>query len=163
MTDWCEEIEGSVRDFLAVAMLAGEPISLEEIAIECLSAPHRPPRSLPVGTRAVYGFWHAGSWLKIGRAGPKSQARYTSQHYNVNSSVSNFGRSLMADPMLLAIVGSDPLAVGEWIRTSTNRVNILLPASRSPELLSLLEAFLHVRFRPRFEGKVSATSKKGQA
>jgi hypothetical protein len=159
VTDWCEDVKASVRDFIAVAELAGEPIAWEEIGIECLPASHRPPSRLPAGTRAVYGFWRAGSWLKIGKAGPKSQARYTSQHYNVNSSQSNFGRSLMADPELAAIAGSDPLAVGEWIRSSTNRVNILLPVARSPELLSLLEAFLHARLRPRFEGKASATYK----
>jgi len=41
---------------------------------------------------------------------------------------------------------------GAWISAETHRVNILLSARREPELLALLEAFLHLRLRPRYEG-----------
>lgn len=156
MADWRTEIEDCVHDFLTVAALARDPISRGEIAIEYLPAPHVPPFRLPPRTRAVYGFWHDGIWLKIGKAAPKSNARYTSQHYNVESSPYNFARSLLADPTMATIVGSDPTIVGDWIKTSTSRVNILLSATRRPELQSLLEAFLHVRLRPRYEGRALA-------
>ena len=41
---------------------------------------------------------------------------------------------------------------GEWIERETSRVNILLPSTRGKKLLSLLEIFLHVRLRPKYEG-----------
>ena len=152
MSDWRTEIEDCVYDFLTVAALARDPISRAEIDIEFLPAPHVPPSRIPPGARAVYGFCYDGIWLKIGKAAPKANSRYTSQHYNVESSSYNLSRSLMADSTMVTIVGSDPTSIGNWIKDSTSRVNILLPATRRPELQCLLETFLHVRLRPRYEG-----------
>jgi hypothetical protein len=154
LTDWRTEIEDSVSDFLAVAALARDPISRAEFDIEYLPAPHVPPSRLSSRTRAVYGFCHGGIWLKIGKASPKSNARYTSQHYNAESSPYNLARSLMADPTMVTLIGSEPKLVGDWIKASTSRVNILMPVARRPELQYLLELFLHVRLRPRYEGRI---------
>ena len=96
-------------------------------------------------------FWGDGAWLKIGKVGPKSNARYVNQHYNAGSAQSTLAGSLTSDPYMLTVQGFDPLSAGDWIRQSTHRVNILLPATRRPELLSLLEAFLHARLHPRYE------------
>jgi len=101
---------------------------------------------------AVYGFWNDGIWLKLGKAGPKSQARYTSQHYNKGNAQSTLAGSLTNDPQMRVVAGFDLQNPGAWIKVSTCRVNILLPSQRRKELLSLLEAFLHVRLRPRYEG-----------
>ena len=101
---------------------------------------------------AIYAFWWNGVWLKIGQAGSKSQARYTSHHYNPHSSNSNLSKSLIADPRMRDASGFGASDPGKWIRTSACRANILLPATRGKELLSLLEAFLHVRLKPRYEG-----------
>lgn len=101
---------------------------------------------------AVYGFWGDGRWLKIGKVGPNSNARYTSQHYIAGSALSTLAGSLAKDTAMNGVVGFDPRAPGVWIRASTHRVNILLPATRERALLSLLEAFLHLRLRPRYEG-----------
>lgn len=149
--DWRDEIENAVTAFLTVAELAGEPIPRPEIEIEYCPAPHRPPKRIPIGKVAVYGFWGDGMWLKIGKAGPNSNPRYISQHYT-GSALSTLAGSLADDPHMLTVAGFDPKAIGDWIKASTYRVNILLPATRTPELLSLLEAFLHVRLRPRYEG-----------
>ena len=151
MTDWREDIENALTAFVTVAQLAGAPISRSELVVEYLSALHRPTR-LPAGKMAVYGFWGDGTWLKIGKAGPNSNARYTSQHYNAASARSTLAGSLMRDPHMLAVVGFDPQAPGDWIKAATHRVNILLPSTRQKELLSLLEAFLHLRLRPRHGG-----------
>jgi len=152
MNDWRAEIESARTAFVTVAKLAGEPISPDEIAIEYLSAPHRPPSHLPTGKMAVYGFWGDGVWLKIGKVGPNSNARYTSQHYNAGSTRSTLAGSLASDPHMLKVAGFDPRAPGNWIKATTHRVNILLPSQRPIELLSLLEAFLHLRLRARYEG-----------
>ncbi len=128
IANWRDDIERAVIDFVAVAELADDPIAIADISIEYLPAPHR-PKSLLVGMMAVYGFWGDGSWLKIGKAGPRSNARYGSQHYNAGSAKSTLAGSLAGDPHMLAVQGFDPLSAGDWIRQSTHRVNILMPAS----------------------------------
>jgi hypothetical protein len=146
------EVESALDCFVIVAGLAGAPIQRSEISVEYLDAPHRPPAHLPAGKMAVYCFWGDSTWLKIGKVGPKSNARYASQHYNPDSAQSTLAGSLRSDPRMRSVPGfreSDPVS---WIKAATDRVNILLPAGREQELLSLLEAFLHLRFRPRYEG-----------
>ena len=148
---WRTDVEDAVKDFLNVTALARDPIPGVEITVEYLAAPHVPPLRLPRGTMAVYGFWHDGVWLKIGKAGQNSHARYAFQHYN-GGAQSTLAGSLKSDLQMATVVGSDPLGVNEWMLASTSRVNILLPASRGLKLLSLLEAFLHLRLQPRYEG-----------
>ena len=152
MLDWRHEINGALSDFEIVSELAGDHLSLDETSLEFLDAPHRPPRSLPRGKMAVYGFWSEGEWLKIGKVGPNSNARYTSQHYNPNSALSTLAASLLRDERMLHTPAFDQAVPGEWIKAKTSRVNILIPSGRRYSLLSLLEAFLHARWKPRYEG-----------
>lgn len=152
MSDWRDEIEEALTAFGRVAELAGDPIARDEIEITYLPAPHTPPSRLPAGKMAVYGFWGNGRWLKIGKTGPNSNARYTSQHYNAGSAMSTLAGSLASDPHMATEPGFDPQAPGAWIKAATHRVNILLPTHREKTLLSLLEPFLHLRMKPRFEG-----------
>ena len=151
MTDWKADIEEALKDFLTVASLARASVSLQDLQIEYLEAPHKPPRNLPAGKMAVYGFWHGGEWLKIGMAGPNSNARYTSQHYNPNSAGSTLAASLVNDRSMSGWPDFNPNAPGDWIKSATNRVNILMDSKHHALLLALLEAFLHLRLRPRYE------------
>jgi hypothetical protein len=151
MNDWCEEIESALAAFITVAELAKEPIRRDELKVEFLPAPHKQPSSLPPGKMAIYAFWWNTEWLKIGQVGSKSAARYTSQHYSANSSMSNLAKSLANDTQMEKVAGFNCEHPGQWIRESTCRVNILMPSNRRQELLSLLEVFLHARLRPRYE------------
>jgi hypothetical protein len=151
MTDWKKDITDALADFCKVAALAGIHVELAQFDIEFLDAPHRPPRSLPAGKMAIYGFWNSGQWLKVGMVGPNSQARYVSQHYNAGSALSTLAGSLAHDQRMAEVEGFDATAPGAWIKSSCNRVNILLSATLGRELLALLEAFLHVRFNPCYE------------
>jgi hypothetical protein len=148
---WREDILQSLDAFVEVAALARIPCVDSDISTEFLAAPHRPPNRLPLGYMAVYGFWNAGTWLKIGKVGPKSNARYTSQHYSPGSAGSTLAGSLCNCLVMKALPEFRASDVGLWIRTNTCRVNILVPSSKPPELLSLLEAFLHARLQPRYE------------
>ena len=88
------DVEALVQDFLQVAALAGvKKLGAADIEIEVLKVPHRPPSRLPAGRMAVYVLSHAGATLKVGKAGPKSSARYTTQHYNAGSAPRNFNSS----------------------------------------------------------------------
>ena len=62
-------------DFVKAAALAGISIVRSDIEVEVL-VPHRPPSSLPTGKSAVYVFIFGGRCLKVGKAGPKSAARF---------------------------------------------------------------------------------------
>lgn len=151
MSTWKEEMDSALRAFELAAELAGHKVHHDEWKTEYLDAPHQPPRSFPKGLMAIYGFWGDGHWLKIGMAGAKSQARYTSQHYLPGSAPSTLAASLAKDARMAAIVGFDSVAPGAWIKEACHRVNILLPVSHGRPLLALLEAFLHVRLSPRHE------------
>jgi hypothetical protein len=147
---WQEEAEAALADFREVARLGGIELDTGWASVEWLQMPHRAPPHMPAGKMAVYAFWGDGAWLKVGKAGPNSQPRYTSQHYNAGSAKSTLAASLISSPPSGPKL--DPQTCGEWIRANTHRFNILVPSDRPRELLSLLEAFLHLRLRPRFEG-----------
>jgi hypothetical protein len=146
-----EEIFAAVADFRSVASLAGEPLGEADLVFEFHEAPHLPPSKLPVAKMAIYGFWAEGRWLKIGKVGANSQARYTSQHYNSNSARSTLAESLLVCPDFGPQFGGQVAAVKDWIKARCHRVNILVPSTHSYELLSLFEAFLHARLWPRYE------------
>src|SRR5436309_10093554 len=91
--NWRSDIEKALREFAAA-----RAFDLCVFEIEYLAAPHKPPSRLPPGKMAVYGFWLEGwRWLKIGKAGPNSSARYAYQHYNGRAGSTCAG-SLQSDP-----------------------------------------------------------------
>lgn len=146
------EITNAINDFKKVAVLAGYKLSDANLTFQYLKAPHTPPASLPKSRFAVYIFFWNDQCLKVGKVGPKSQARYTSQHYNPNSSKSNLAKTLLAHKNELTLPFLKDQIVGNWIRTNTDRVNILIDSSYGLFLLSLMESFFQCRFKPIFEG-----------
>lgn len=150
MSTWKDDIEGSIHNFIEAANLASVQIKKEDFYIEYLESPHKPPKPLPQGRMAVYGFWFDNKWLKIGMVGSNSNPRYVSQHYNPRSAPSNLAKSLSNDK-LPDEWKFDREHPGEWIKSQTNRVNIVLDSSYGKLLLAYLEAFLHLRLRPRYE------------
>jgi hypothetical protein len=146
----------TIRELLcALARLADVRISPTDIEIETCRAPHTPPVALPEAKIAVYVFFHKGQCLKVGKVGPNSNARYTSQHYNPGSSNSNLAKSILESPDRIGVGPVEPGFVGEWVKANTDRVNILLPARCGVPFLTLAEAFLQCSLRPIYEGFVS--------
>lgn len=139
------------RDFAAAAALAGIPIPASEVEIVELPAPHRRPASLPKSRLAVYVFVYGGRCLKVGKAGPRSAARYCTQHYGM-SAPSTLAKSLLAGQTRLGVSGLNENNIGEWICQNTSRFNFLIPSHYGVFLLSLLEAFVQCRLSPEFEG-----------
>jgi hypothetical protein len=84
MSDWRHQCNLAIEDFRKVCELALVDLSRNCPSVEFLAAPHRPPSRLPMGKIAVYAFHWDDTWLKAGVAGPKSNARYTNQHYRAN-------------------------------------------------------------------------------
>jgi hypothetical protein len=138
----------ALTDFRKVAISA----TPDGITAEVLPKPHK-PKGLPVGKMAVYAFFLNGQALKVGKAGPNSDARYRSQHYNPRSAGSNLARSILNAPGKVGAVDVVEQNIGDWIKQHTDRVNFLMPADLGKHRLSLLESFLHDRWKPVFEGR----------
>lgn len=151
MSDWRLDMHSALADFRQVADLAGHPIVENALQVEFHPTPHR-PTGLPKGKMAVYCFWWNGEWLKIGKVGPNSDARYRSQHYSVGRAASSLANSLIKDERFREAEGFSEETIGDWIKSNTSRCNVLIGADEPRSLLSLLEAFLHQRLGPRYEG-----------
>ena len=145
-----ERAQAALTDFVA---FAGGGLTREQVRVEVVPKPHR-PSSLPKGKMAVYCFVLGDQVLKVGLAGPNSDARYRSQHYNPNSAGSNLAKSLVTYPEKIGAKSIDPDRVGEWIKQNTTRINFLLPASIGKPTLAMLETFLHARWSPVYEGRM---------
>lgn len=154
-----------VRAFQEWANEAGIDDSLSRVQVEDLGVPHR-PTALPAGRQGVYTFQLQSVWLKAGKAGPKSGARWQSQHYKATRSMSNLSWSLLeyAHRSTVDIPGLpttlrdqlrvvDPDQMGDWIKRHTRRVNLLVSASLDGVVLTQLEYIAHVQLRPAFEGR----------
>ena len=151
-----------LREFAESANETG--IAVESVEHEAQLAPHQ-PHKLPAGKCAVYVFSLSLKYgvvcpagvnrvLKVGRVGPRSNARFLSQHYNPRSARSTLAGSLVKSSVLwryLGIIEMSEATVGEWIRDNLDRDNFYLSATRVSEL-PILERYLRGRLGPVFEG-----------
>jgi hypothetical protein len=128
----------------------GVEISSSEITIN-LCDPHA-QEVLPSDKMAVYLFFYEGRALKVGKAGPKSGARYTYQHYTYDGAKSCLGRSLCDSINFKDKINTPKENIGDWIRQNTCRVNLLIDANKSISILSLIESYLICVLKPEFEG-----------
>lgn len=146
-------------DLLAATRLAHVPLPPGSLRIELLGAPHQRP-TLPPDTQAVYAFFLGDVCLKVGKAGPLSGARFTSQHYGLNAP-STLARSLLtrcgdleglvSAGRLEELAALDAGTIGPWLERNTSRVSVFLPGEAGREVLSLAEAFLQCRWKPVYE------------
>ncbi len=145
----------------------GRGLSLDgwptEIHHEALPAPHEQP-GLPDGYGAVYAFSLADSYgegvragagrvLKVGRAGPNSDARFRSQHYGLGAG-STLAGSLLHYRVLWPWLGIDDLTertVKDWIRQHLDWDHFFVPAG-SASLLPTPEVYIRGRVGSVFEG-----------
>jgi hypothetical protein len=63
-----------IDTFLQVANLAHVHVAASDVRAELLPAPHKRPSNLPSSSQVVYAFLLGDRCLKVGKAGPKSQA-----------------------------------------------------------------------------------------
>ncbi len=109
LDDLQAHVEEALTDFYAAGKLAQIAVSRNDLTVELLPAPHKAPTMLPAGKMAVYAFFVDGVALKVGKVGPNSQARYTSQHYNMGSALSTLAASISKRPSALGLAVVDPL------------------------------------------------------
>ena len=142
-----------IDDFLKALELAGITMDKASIKVIDLGYSHQ-PKCLPSGKMGIYTFLKGDRFLKIGKVGPKSNARFRSQHYCPYRSKSNLATSILNDNKMLKY-DLDDSTIEDWIKKHTRRIDILLDESVDVLILSFLEAFLHCRFNPAYEGHQS--------
>lgn len=110
------------------------------------------PLALPENSAAVYIFLWNNRYLKVGKVNANSNARYQSQHYNADSSLSNLSRTLRDEPEFHALAGVFPdTNWGEWLKSNTTRYNILIPSRLGKNFVHFAEAFFILKCNPLFE------------
>jgi len=159
--------EELIRDFvITIRNRYSINVSEDEIVHEHLEAPHV-PTNLPVGKAAVYVFSMPANSivpagpnraLKVGKAGPNSNARFQYQHYKSGSANSTLAGAIENNLVLQSYIGLDqtPRNVGSWIQKNIDRDNFFVDGLRK-DLLSLLEVYLKGRLGPIFEGSLSTS------
>ena len=111
---------------------------------------HPRPRPLRTGETAVYAFFRGRTWLRIGQT--SYSTRFTSQHYGTRRAKSTFAKDIWRNRGEFQYEGREE-DIGEWIQEVFGRANLILPARWPPTVPPLLEAYLHYRLNPRFEGR----------
>lgn len=141
------------RIILEVSSVLGKPIEKHKYRIIDRGVPHQ-PKTLPLQMMGIYTFCYNGEFLKIGKAGPNSNARFLSQHYNPRSARSTLAASILQDDRMQGI-GINESNVGQWIRNNCRRVDILLDSDLGIFSLELIEASLHYKYEPAYEGFIA--------
>lgn len=146
-----------VKDFenviSGVTRVLGKQINEEKYQIIDRGMPHQ-PKSLPKGMMGIYTFWYEGKPLKIGKAGPKSNARFLSHHYNPKAANSTLAKSILSDKNF-SYQEIDENNIGDWIKSNCVRIDIIINSDTGIFTLELIEAALHYKYQPIFEGFTS--------
>lgn len=143
-------MEDIVGILFAIARLADLKIKENQIEVLDRGCPHS-PSGLPQRKMGIYLFKYGNKYLKIGKAGPNSDARFRSQHYKPNSAQSNLAKSILNDPDMSKFNLNNE-NVGNWIKQNVRRIDILIDSSLPIFVLDLFESFLRCKFEPKYEG-----------
>lgn len=109
------------------------------------------------GKMYVYTFRLQDEYLKIGKAGRSSKARFYSHHYNPESSKSNLARSILSDTEM-NLHSLSKVTMGDWIKNNIDRVDIEVDEGLGIFTLNLIESILHCMYLPKYEGFKSQRS-----
>ena len=122
------------------------------------------PTSLQTGMCGVYAFMAGDCCFKVGKAGPKSKARWNSHHYNLDettpstmpkSIIKNRGRFKRCFPEAKhsEIDQLKKENIQQWIKGNMSRIEFLMKDQSDGLALNLLEALVQFHLKPIFEGR----------
>ena len=98
---------------------------LKEIDFDFKYNPHERPRPLEPNQRAIYIFFKADQWLRIGQT--DYSARFTSQHYGTKRAKSTLAKDIRDHGSEFGFDGTEE-QIGNWILLNCGRANLRLPA-----------------------------------
>jgi hypothetical protein len=142
-------LEELKQGIISITQQSGCVIRPDQISIFDRGKPHNSGGLN--GNMGVYIFIWKGEFLKIGKANFNSDARFRSQHYSPHGSNSNLSKSILDDSDMKKL-GLSSGIVGDWIKKNTRRVDIFLDKSLGFFVLNFVEAFLHLKYKPKYEG-----------
>jgi hypothetical protein len=146
-----------IRSELAqIISLAGGDIKIDQIVIDDKGVPHK-PEGLRPHTMGVYIFMFNDMVLKVGKANSKSNPRFLSQHYNF-SAKSTLAKSISED-VEFSNCNIKTENISEWIKKNIRRIDVFLDESLGMFVLNLVEAYLQLKFLPKYEGYESQRNK----
>jgi hypothetical protein len=128
------------------------------------NGPSHNPTSLQTGMCGVYAFMAEGCCFKVGKAGPKSKARWNSHHYNLDETTpSTMPKSIMKNRANFKRCFPetkhyeiDQLMkenIQQWIKDNLSRMEFLIKDQGDGLALNLLEALAQFYLKPIFEGR----------
>ncbi|OOF03149.1 hypothetical protein BZG80_10935 [Salinivibrio sp. MA440] len=128
------------------------------------NGPAHSPTSLQHGMCGVYAFMAGEHCFKVGKAGPKSKARWNSHHYNLDETTpSTMPKSIIknkarfkrcfAEEKHREIDELNKENFQRWIKDNMSRMEFLIEDQGDGFALNLLEALVQYHLKPIFEGR----------
>jgi hypothetical protein len=128
------------------------------------NGPEHNPTSLQTGLCGVYAFMAGDYCFKVGKAGPKSKARWNSHHYNLDETTpSTMPKSILKnidrfkacfpDTKYSEIDQLNKGNIQQWIKGNMSRIEFLMNDQGDGIALNLLEALVQFHLKPIFEGR----------
>ena len=122
------------------------------------------PTPLSKDRHGVYVFYNENNCFKVGKAGPNSQARWSSNHYHVYKTTrSSLAKSILYNkekvkkyyqPVhYVGINRLDNTNIKEWMKSNLSRIELTISYNSNELELNLLEAIALYKLKPIFEGK----------
>lgn len=136
----------------------GNEIDMTKLAFIFNDKGHDKPRSKK-DCMYIYSFWHDdfNEPLKIGKDCSITKNRYKVYHYNPNSTKSNLAKSILSNYDMVNKYSINEKNISEWMHNNLYRIDIEMPFYTEKGFdiftLELIEAVLHYKYRPIFEGR----------
>ena len=157
-----DEIKSTMEYIEEITKKLGDVITKDDYYIEDMGCPHKQPTQLPSGYAAIYMFVYGNDteyeFLKIGKANAGIGVRFTSQHYGFDA-ISTLAKSICFDKEFQN-KGVAPNNVKEWMLNNLRRINIYIKTSCGMKATEFVEALMHYKFNPRFEGSIKSKNNK---
>lgn len=130
------------------------------------------PSILNKNKQGVYVFCFDDTCLKVGKAGPRSQARWNSHHYNLDETTKSAltktikkhtksFASLFPKERRSEIEALNKSNFPNWIKNNLDRFELIIDSHYGKYALNLLESMVQFHCSPFFEGKFD-TAKKNE-
>jgi len=144
--DYVTEFNNQIQN---ASIAIGKPLSKESYEVIDRGIPHKPV-GLPIGKMGIYTFLFDGHFLKIGKAGANSDARFRSQHYGFYAP-STLAKSIVSDAEMDSF-DINETNVGDWIKANCRRIDVLIDSNMGIFALEFVEGLLHYLYEPKYEG-----------
>ncbi len=148
-----KDILDQLKKFAEVAKISALEITINPKDLHIM-APGEANKAIEKNRLFIYGFIHPTEttyeWLSIGKGGIKGYISFA-DNFKSSSSPINLARSLEKEKKNPLYMPVKTIATAEWMIENLYRIHLYLPENTDPKVQHLLEAFLLVVNKTRFE------------